>query len=108
LRRFGQKSAGALLLEKLPFLLLSVACSIITFVCQRNAGTVSETVSLGYRLSNALISYVRYLGKLLWPQDLAFFYPHPERWPYLCVLAASLLLASVSLLVIWFRQRQPV
>ena len=40
-----------------------------------------ESLPLGARIGNALISYCRYLGKLFWPTDLAVFYPHPGHWP---------------------------
>ena len=41
----------------------------------------AESLPLGARVGNALISYGRYLGKLFWPADLAVYYPHPGQWP---------------------------
>jgi tetratricopeptide (TPR) repeat protein len=51
-----------------------------------------------------LIAYCRYLGKLLWPQDLAVLYPHPGYWPLAQVLLAGAVLAGLSLLL-WLNRR---
>lgn len=107
LKRLRPKKFPALFLEKLPFFALSLVSSILTFLVQRNAGAVNEYMSLGYRLSNVVISFVRYVGKTLWPVDLAFFYPHPEQWPIVAVAAALLLLVAVSLLALRLRERHP-
>ena len=36
-----------------------------------------EQFPLSVRVSNAIVSYVRYVVKMIWPVDLAVFYPHP-------------------------------
>src|SRR5947208_2679476 len=71
-----------LVLEKVPFLALSLASSVLTFVVQREAGAVStlDALPLDFRISNALVSYVRYAAKMLWPVNLAVFYPAPKEW----------------------------
>lgn len=109
LNRMGQRKLSALVIEKLPFFALAVASSVITFLVQRRAGAVDEVMAYGYRASNAVIATVRYLGKVFWPQDLAFFYPHPQpyHWSPGIVLAAALLLVGISAMVIRLRQRQP-
>ena len=70
-----------LVLEKTPLFLLALASSIVTFIVQKTGGALNamETISLPARLNNALISYVKYLGKVMWPEKLAVFYPHPEN-----------------------------
>jgi tetratricopeptide (TPR) repeat protein len=89
-----------LLLEKLPFLLVSLIFSVITFYAQRSAGAtqLSEELPVLDRVSNALISYCRYLGKLIWPEHMAVFYPHPLHWPLWQVAASLLLLLLISTL----------
>src|ERR1039458_5372158 len=88
----------ALILEKLPFFALAAAVSVVTFVVQRQGGALepSENLPLGARGGNALISYCRYLGKMFWPTDLAFFYPHPGHWPLAKALLAGALLLGVA------------
>jgi tetratricopeptide (TPR) repeat protein len=107
LKRLQQKTFTALILEKVPLFLLSLASCVVTFFVQRTAGAVNEYTSLGYRLSNAVIALIRYLGKIFWPTDLAFFYPHPDKWPALLVAGAVVLLVVISVLAVRLRQRHP-
>src|ERR1035437_7627651 len=97
-----------IILEKLPFLALSVASSIITLVVQRKAGAVAElsTLPLGARLANAAVSYVRYAGKILWPDDLAICYPL-VRWAHWQIIGALLFVLAISLLTLWAAPRRP-
>ena len=98
-----------LVLEKLPFFALAAASCVVTFIAQRGAGAVHslETMSLGFRIANALISYVRYVGKMVWPAKLAVFYPPPAEWPALWVALAALGLAGVSALALRLARRAP-
>lgn len=90
-----------LLAEKIPFLFMAGICSAVTF-CEAPAGDLSA----GQRISNALISYLRYLGKTIWPLDLAIPYPHPRDWPaWETVLAAALLTATTGFVVRQTRRR---
>ena len=103
LRRMQSGAVGWLVLEKVPFLALSLASSVTTFLIQRGAGAVSslETLPLEFRISNALISYARYAIKMVWPVNLAVFYPAPSQWPDIWVGAALVVLAGVSALALW-------
>jgi len=112
---FGSRRLTGLVLEKVPFLVLSVALSLITVTLQRASGATSVVHQAGWleRLSNAVTSYLRYLGKAFWPADLAVIYPHPARhyylsdqWPGWEVAAAGLLLCLISVLALrWSRPR---
>jgi len=100
---------STLLLEKLPFLVLAVAASVVTYVVQGHGGTVMpiENLPLGARIANALVSYCRYLGKIFWPTNLAVFYPHPGHWPMEDVLLAGGLLLGITVLFTVARRRFP-
>ncbi len=100
--------------EKIPLFTLSIVSSIITFLVQRSAGAVARSVDVppAIRLGNALVSYVRYLLKLMWPSDLAVFYPHPylatgKGWSVWQVAGAGLLLFLICLGALRFRRRVP-
>jgi len=88
-----------LVLEKVPFLVLSACCSIITFLVQRSGEAVMPLTvfSLRLRLANAVFSYVRYIGKIFWPKDLAIFYPLQTdelTWVVILISLAFLMVAS--------------
>jgi tetratricopeptide (TPR) repeat protein len=63
------------------------------------------------RISNAIVSYVKYLEKAIWPASLAVFYPHPgsihAEIPAWHAAAAFLLLAGISLLAVSQARRRP-
>ena len=98
-----------LVLEKIPFFALAAAASVVTFVTQNRGGAVMtvESLPLGARVGNALISYCRYLGKTFWPTDLAVFYPHPGYWPLEEVLLAGAFLCGISALLLVKRRQCP-
>ena len=96
-----------LIAEKAPFFVLAAASSVITFIVQRKGGAVSTSLPFGGRIANALVSYVRYIGKMFWPTGLSILYPHPGHWPAWQVIAAAALLLAISLAVLLLARRQP-
>ena len=107
LQRLKGTPLRRLVLEKLPFLLLSVAACVVTFLAQRHGGAVDAMIPFGHRSANAILSVVRYLGKLFWPSDLAVFYPYPRHWPGWAVALAVVTLLAVSFLALRLRRRAP-
>jgi tetratricopeptide (TPR) repeat protein len=107
LRRVRRPALGPLVLEKAPFLALSLASSVVTFLAQRKGGAVSTVLPLTARLANAVISYVRYMAKMLWPAKLGVLYTHPGHWPVFEVIAAACFLAVVTGAVVLLAQRRP-
>jgi len=88
-----------LLLEKVPLLGLALAAAIVTVLAQRGGSAVSsfELFSPGIRIANAVLSYGVYLGQLLWPANMAVFYPHPgETISWLHVALAATILVAIS------------
>jgi len=99
-----------LLLEKTPFFALAAASSIVTFLAQRSGGAVSalDVYPVKIRIANALVSYVSYIGQMVWPRGLAVFYPHPgTHLPGWHAVGAGLLLACISIAVIRAARRHP-
>jgi Flp pilus assembly protein TadD len=67
-----------------------------------------DALPLEWRLGNAAVSYVRYLGKFVWPMNLAAFYPFPMDGPdTLAVVASCMFLAAVTWWVFRSRARRP-
>jgi hypothetical protein len=106
LNRFKIKGPMKLVVEKAPFFLFSVASCLVTIPAQKGAGGVRTMANfpLMGRVENALVSYCRYLGKLFWPANLPFFYPHPGHWPLTVVVAAGFLLLGLSVWA-WMTRR---
>jgi len=71
------RSARFLALEMLPFVALSALASLVTLRVQQAPLGVGERIGAADRAANAVVGYARYLGKLVWPDGFAFFYPHP-------------------------------
>lgn len=106
--RDALKTLRQLLWEKLPLFLLAAASCVVTFIAQKTSGSVSslEQLSLPLRLANALVSYVEYMAKTLWPARLAALYPFhtPSIW---LVIVAALLLTTATTLIIVAARRAP-
>lgn len=101
---FPPRSFSWLVVEKLPLFALSAASAVVTIKAQRIGGAMSgplNTYPFLLRLQNAIVSYVRYIGKALWPSRLAFMYPHAAfaAWQ---VILALLLLLIVTVLALRF------
>jgi Flp pilus assembly protein TadD len=102
-------SPARLILEKLPFFVLVVLTSILTFLAQQKGGAVGslEKFPISVRVANAAVAYVSYIGKMICPEDLAVLYPHPGMRPMWMVLGSILLLLFISMLAIALLRRRP-
>jgi len=99
-----------LIMEKIPFFLLSALGCALTVVAQGRGGAIVplNTVSLHYRVINILMSYWRYIGKLLAPVNLAQIYPIGSDYrPVLLAAMAGFSLFAVTDAVIRGRHRRP-
>ena len=96
-----------LLVEKVPLLVFAALSSVITIINQQRAMVSLQAMPVDARIANALVSYVKYIGMMIWPFDLAVFYPHPDKQPVWLVLGAALALAAVTFLVIRKTNRFP-
>jgi len=96
-----------LLLEKLPFFLLSALSSLTTCIVQHGAMSFYRGLPFSLRAANALVSCVRYLGKTFWPRYLAVFYPHPEHYSLWETTGAAVLLALLTGLALSCWRRRP-
>jgi protein O-mannosyl-transferase len=100
------KTGWGLVLEKLPLIALAIAASTITFMVQRGGGAVLEGLSPALRIENALVSYVVYLLKFVWPSDLAVFYPFAPI-PLWQAAVAAVVLAAITAFAILRRTTRP-
>jgi hypothetical protein len=98
-----------LLWEKVPLFVLAILSSIVTYVAPQSARAVHffEIPPLGVRIGNALVSYVAYMGKMIWPSNLAVFYPYPKLLVPWQVIGSVILLIAITLVVIWRAKKLP-
>ena len=93
LRRF--ELSAKILLEKLPFFLLSLGSCAVTLIAGRDDRAMAVFHPLSERVANSLISSVVYIGQMFFPRNLVVLYGFPSQgiplWQV--VLAAGLLLA---------------
>jgi Flp pilus assembly protein TadD len=101
LQRFKVQSSRfkiqSLVLEKIPFFLLSAISCVVTFIAQQKGGAVIALVkiSLAQRVENTFVAYARYLAKTFWPSPLANPYPYPDHWDGLLVIYAVTLIVGL-------------
>jgi tetratricopeptide (TPR) repeat protein len=105
-----RRRATRLLIEKLPLIAIAAASSAVTLIVQKIGGSVVslERIPLPARIENAPVAYVTYIAKMLYPADLAVFYPHPGALiPLGKVIAATVLLLAVTITVLGLARRTP-
>jgi tetratricopeptide (TPR) repeat protein len=95
-------AARRLVIEKVPLFFFTAAFSAATLAAQKEVGAVwsVDKMPIDVRLANALVSYMEYIRKAVWPVDLAVLYPHkgmPELWTI--GLSAALLVSMTVLAV---------
>jgi Flp pilus assembly protein TadD len=97
-----------LILEKIP--MLAIACLFCLMnIHGRTAGALAanQQYSVGWRIGNALISYVTYMGQFFCPLGLAPHYPRRPVLPPWQIVVAVLLLVSITVLALRWRRQRP-
>lgn len=89
--------------------MLTIAVSAIAFWAQNKVGAMvtMENISFIERLSNAVVSYGNYLGKIFWPVNLAVFYPFEHSLPMWKVLISALILIIITASAFYFIKKLP-
>jgi Flp pilus assembly protein TadD len=96
------------LMEKLPLLALVAGSCAATVWSQREALGSTEQFAWSWRIGNALMNYVRYLGQFFYPVGMAAVYPRPgPHLPWAGGFAASLVLVALTAGAFVMRRRCP-
>ncbi len=116
---FPRKGFDLLFLEKMPMLAIVLGVALGAMYSQERAGAMNSLLGLpmDWRVANAAIAYVAYLGKIFWPTHLAIFYPHtamlhhdePEiMWRFFAKgIVAGAVLMAITAAVLWLGRRRP-
>jgi protein O-mannosyl-transferase len=110
----AESAAGAdqswwrLVAEKLPLFALSAGSAIVTMFAQRAGGAITFNAAHApwLRIENALVCYVIYLLKAVWPSRLAVLYPYPHALPLWKAVASAVILAAITFLVVRYREHR--
>jgi protein O-mannosyl-transferase len=103
----GQPRIRLIFLEKVPLLVFSIISSVITVCYQHDALSSLQLLPMNERISNTLVSYVKYLVMAIWPRNIAVFYPLTDVQPLWQILAAALVLLAATSFCIWKTRRFP-
>jgi len=98
-----------LVIEKIPFIVLSFGSVWLSILSTRHINNmISENaVPITLRITNALVSYVSYIAKMIWPFQLSVYYPFPQSVPLWQVAGAGILLLAVTWLFLLNLNRRP-
>ena len=96
------RTVGQLIIEKIPLFVLSGLSVYLSSSSLRGMSNYMplESIPMTVRIGNALVCYVKYIGKMIWPAHLAVFYPYPNSLPIWQVVVALIFIICVSIFVI--------
>ncbi|MCG6944214.1 MAG: tetratricopeptide repeat protein [Deltaproteobacteria bacterium] len=102
-------SVFSLVWEKIPLFALTAVTIIATIAVQGKVGALKslEAFPLTTRIANALVSCTGYIAKMMWPHNLAVYYPYPGTIPVWQVAGSGLLLLALSVMVIKAAKNRP-
>jgi protein O-mannosyl-transferase len=102
--------AGDIVREKIPLFAIAAASCVVTWIAQAHGGAVRTftDVPIGLRLSNALVSYAKYILLTFWPKDLAVYYTFaPEGIPMWQIIGAVVLLSAITAFCVFQWKTRP-
>ncbi|MBD3345938.1 MAG: tetratricopeptide repeat protein [Chitinivibrionales bacterium] len=86
-------------IEKVPLFILATISSMITYVTQDAAGATASGYPLSVRVGNAVVSYCRYLQKMVLPLNLAVPYPHRGMPQIPHIIISTMLIMGITIVV---------
>jgi tetratricopeptide (TPR) repeat protein len=98
-----------LILEKVPLIILSFVMIVYSSRVMSNIGSYIsiETVPMNLRIKNAIVSYILYIEKMFWPDNLTFFYRFPQEVPMWEVVGALTFILTITILGLKYIKKFP-
>jgi tetratricopeptide (TPR) repeat protein len=97
------------IIEKAPLLAIGAVLSVVAYIVQKQGSGIPKEgtgFELQNRIANALISYIQYIIKMIWPANLAMFYPHPrQNVSFFYAAVCAVILIAISIAVIRFSKK---
>lgn len=103
---YGRKFTQRIVLEKIPFLLVSIVFAVLTFKLQSKTAIASlDFYPLWTRFFFATYSAMIYIVRFFVPYPLSAFHPFPltTRMPLPMILSPAFMLALLAL--VWFKRK---
>jgi len=103
------KSIKWLFFEKIPMVILAFGTIfwVSWSIKISSSANFDQNIPYFFRFSNALISYLRYIGKIFFPVNLSVFYPFPMKIPIWQITAAITVLSLTTIVIIICYKRFP-
>ena len=106
--RHSRKAWLGLVLEKTPFFFLSAVFCIVTVMTQHEVVSLTQNLTVTWRIGNALQTYVDYLGHMIWPVGLTVAYTDSSMNPTFSKnIIAILILSTVTLGALFAFKKRP-
>ncbi len=100
------QSAGKLVLEKIPFLLFTIASAVLTFLAQQQVEAVAP-FPIDVRIANTIVSYSSYLAKIFYPMNLAVFYPYHFSLPLWKIIISGTFIIFMTCAAVYHMKKVP-
>jgi Tfp pilus assembly protein PilF len=109
LLRIKEAKIFGIVIEKIPFFIFALISVYLSFLSAQSHGIMLTTQAVPFhlRLANAVVSYMGYISKTIWPHKLAVFYPYPEMVPLWLTLATGVWLIGTTFLMLRRLERFP-
>lgn len=101
-----------ILIEKIPFLFISIAMGIIAVIAQKKSGAIADIPIFPFfdRLIFASYSFLNYFLKMIFPLNMSAFYPYPVKdgnlYPLVYYSAPIILLALLFIIFRFLKNRR--
>ncbi|HRD65144.1 MAG TPA: hypothetical protein PKY50_03230 [Candidatus Competibacter sp.] len=105
-------SWNQILIEKVPFILLTIASIVLTLFAQTKAIISIEQFGLFFRVINAINSVFLYISKFFLPIALSPLYPFPEylihnpNWLKISILIIGFILVTTVSIYYWQQKKK--
>ncbi len=105
--QFRQMRWSHLILEKIPFFVLTAVACALTVSAQQQAIVSTAGLPVSQRIAHAFVSYMHYASAMFVPRHLAVYYPYEIAIPAAKIILAGVVLAPITVLAFRFARRRP-
>ncbi|MFC1853121.1 tetratricopeptide repeat protein [candidate division CSSED10-310 bacterium] len=94
--------------EKIPFLALAIIISVVTLHVQQKLAIQSfRILPISTRIAHAIVTYVTYIEKMLYPENLVVYYPYPRAIVAWQVVGSFVLLLILFIIALRIHRNYP-